>query len=70
MNAKRKPQQIAASLDSIGARDLAARLIEAFALDEDFEEATAAWVDSQVDFQLAGLRHLIPTTADAENDDQ
>ena len=67
---KRKPIAIAASLESAGASDLARRLIEAFDLENEFDIATAEWLDRELNVQIASVRDLIPTGAYHDDDER
>lgn len=68
MGARKQPKTVAASLKSAGADDLARRLIEAFDLDDEFNVTAAAWLDADLDVQVASVRRYIPDDAYGDDD--
>jgi|GEM_PF-6692297 len=63
MGARKKPNRVAASLKSAGATDLARRLVEAFNLEDELDVTVAAWLDAELDVQVASVRDFIPDAA-------
>lgn len=68
MDAKKRPREIAASLKSTGASDLARRLIEAFNLEDELDVTVASWLDAELRVQVASVHRLIPTAAYQDDD--